>query len=157
MSRSGYSDDGDFNDWQMIMYRGAVTSAFKGKRGQAFLREMLAALDALPVQRLVANELSVPDLIPCSHWGLFESESVCAIGAVGKTRGVDMHGIDPEDAESVAGKFGIATAMAREIVFVNDDYWRNETPEARFSRMRMWVKSQINEPKTTTQTKEKAA
>lgn len=45
MSRSGYCDDGDYGQWEMIMWRGAVTSAFRGKRGQAFLKEMLDSRD----------------------------------------------------------------------------------------------------------------
>ncbi len=157
MSRSGYIDDRD-DQWAGIMWRGAVASAMRGRRGQDFLKEMMAAMDALPTKRLVANELEAPDLIPCSHWGLFEAESVCAIGAVGKTRGVDMSKIDPEDYASVANQFGIAQAMAQEIVYVNDEWggWR-ETPEHRFARVREWVACQIREPKAATQTKEKAA
>lgn len=143
MSRSGYGDDCD-DQWSHIMWRGAVKSAIKGKRGQAFFKEMLAALDALPVKRLVANELEAPDLIACSHWGLFDARSVCAIGAVGKARGVDMSDIDPEDYESVAVKFGIARAMAQEVVYLNDeDGPFREAPEARFARMRKWIVSQI--------------
>jgi hypothetical protein len=143
MSRSGYTDDYD-DQWSHIMWRGAVKSAMKGKRGQAFLKEMLAALDALPVKRLVANELASPDLIPCSHWGLFEAESVCAIGAVGKARGINMHDLDPDDYESVAGTFGIATSMAQEIVYENDEMGGyRETPEQRFQRVRGWIESEI--------------
>lgn len=129
MSRSGYWDDCD-NDWYAIMYRGAVKSAFCGKRGQLFLLEMLAALDALPVPMLIAGDL--------------ESDgAVCAIGAVGKARGIDMADLDPEDAETIASTFGIATAMAREIVYDNDEWSRHESPIARFVRMRAWVQSQI--------------
>ena len=47
MSRSGYSDDIDDN-WAHIMWRGRVASSIRGKRGQAMLRELLAALDAMP-------------------------------------------------------------------------------------------------------------
>lgn len=148
MSRSGYSDDWDCEQWDMIRWRGAVNSALKGKRGQAFLWEMLDALDGLPLKRLVAGELEAPDLIPCSHWGMFEAESVCAIGAVGKVRGVDMSQMDPDDYSTVAGKFDIAQAMAQEIVYVNDEMgFRQETPEERFIRVRHWVASQIREPK----------
>ena len=112
-----------------------MASAFRGRRGQAFLKEMLAALDALPEKKLIAGELIEPD-----------TGEVCAIGAVGKARGIDMLGIDPEDAEKVSGTFGIAEAMARELVFENDDEWRSntETPEARFARMRQWIASQIH-------------
>lgn len=132
MSRSGYSDDCD--GWEHICWRGAVKGAIKGFRGQAFLQEMRAALDALPEKKLITDALE-------------ESGAVCAIGAVGKARGLDMAGIDPEDNKRIAGLFGIAPAMAAEIVFMNDEAigWKTETPEERFARMRGWVNSQILE------------
>lgn len=129
MSRSGYSEDGEM--WDLIRWRGAVASAIRGKRGQAFLREMLASLDALEAKRLIAN-----DLAKDGHF--------CAIGAVGKTRGIDMENLDPEDRDSVAGAFGISPALAAEIVYVNDEWGTSrETPEARYERVRKWVASQI--------------
>lgn len=149
MSRAGYCDDGwDFEQWNYIMHRGAVTSAFRGKRGQLFLLELLAALDRMPVKRLIAHELVETDYVTCSHWGLHETESVCAIGAVGKRRGVDMSRLDPEDYHTVAGTFGVAEAMAREIVYINDEggnCYHTETPEQRYERIHAWVRSQIRE------------
>jgi hypothetical protein len=131
MSRSGYSDDCDDNScW---LYRGAVKSAIEGRRGQAFLKEMLAAMDALPEPKLIESELEADG-------------AVCAIGSVGRARGLDMKGLDPEDPEGVAAKFGVAPALVREIVFENDDEWFStgrETPEHRFNRMRAWVVNHI--------------
>ncbi len=46
MSRSGYVDDID--NLALINWRGAVKSAIQGKRGQAFLRALVDALDAMP-------------------------------------------------------------------------------------------------------------
>lgn len=131
MSRSGYSDE--WNDWASICWRGAVESAIRGRRGQAFLKEMLAALDALPEKRLIAHDLE------CNG-------EVCAIGAVGKARGIDMKPLDPEDYGRVADTFGVARAMAQEIVYMNDErvaQYKAETPEQRFDRMRAWVVAQI--------------
>jgi hypothetical protein len=108
MSRSGYNDDID-DQWALIRWRGAVNSAIRGKRGQAFLRELLAALDAMPDKALIADELVTTD-------GEF-----CALGVVGAARGIDMAKIDPHDSESVAPAFGIAEALAREIVYQNDE------------------------------------
>lgn len=126
MSRSGYTDDMD-DQWALIRYRGAVRSAIRGKRGQAFLREMLAALDAMPEKRLVANELEMDG-------------QVCAIGAVGRSRGVDMNALDPEDPEKVAEVFGVNEKLAREIVWENDEAaCGEESPEKRFERMRGWI------------------
>lgn len=130
MSRSGYNEDNDYDQWSFIMYRGAIESAFRGKRGQAFLREMLAALDALPVPILIAGDLEA-------------NGTVCAIGAVGKARGLDMNGLDPEDAETISVKFGIATSMGREIVYTNDEWFERCSPIARWVRMRAWVKTRI--------------
>lgn len=144
MSRSGYSDDCE-NNWSLICWRGAVNSALRGKRGQAFLKELGEAMDAMPVKRLVTEELQAD--------GEF-----CTLGVVGNARGLDMSVIDPDDPDIVADKFGIAAAMAREIVWENDDHpgvyglkedgtqgWRRETPEERWVRMRKWVLKQIQE------------
>lgn len=142
MSRSGYIE-GFGNEWQQICWRGAVASAIRGRRGQAFLREMLAALDAMPEKRLTVHELE-EDLI--GDDGTVVISQVCAIGAVGVARGMDMSQMDPEDPETVAGKFGIATALVREIVYVNDEdgsWFKTETPEERFVRVRAWVMGSI--------------
>ncbi|UFS77182.1 hypothetical protein LPB73_07340 [Tardiphaga sp. 37S4] len=141
----------------MALYRGQVSSAMRGKRGQALLKDILIGMNGMTLKQLIAEELAVED------------GAVCAIGAAGKLRGVDMSGLDPEDAESVAGKFNVADCLAREIVYMNDDtgwsgeyetvdridHWgrrevyrrmRKETPEERFRRMRKWVRSQIKDP-----------
>lgn len=122
------------------MWRGAVASAIRGRRGQAFLEEMLAAFDALPERKLIENSLIEND------------GAVCALGAVGKARALDMQKIDPEDHETVAGAFGVAHALACEIMFENDEgagYWAKETPEQRFERMRRWVESLISRPQAS--------
>ena len=38
MNRSGYTEEGD--NWSVVRWRGAVKAAIRGKRGQAFLREL---------------------------------------------------------------------------------------------------------------------
>lgn len=138
MSRSGYSDECD--NWERIKWRGAVASALRGKRGQAFLREALAALDSLPEKRLIAEELVTPE------------GECCLMGAVAQRRGTDVRDIDPDEREEVSQAMQIATALACEIAEENDKYrddyvWTldghklrpGETPEERFTRMRNWV------------------
>lgn len=156
MSRSGYSDDCD--GWALIRWRGAVNSAIKGARGQAFFHELAAALDAMPEKRLIADELQ-------NAAGEF-----CTIGVLGAARGVDMSNLDPDDREAVAAAFNIAPALAAEIVFENDEGlypwdWKDfevcgplrrfesrvrsvrvpveRVAEQRWSRMRAWVESNI--------------
>lgn len=127
MSRSGYSEEcqgGEFNLW-----RGAVTAALYGKRGQAFLREMLDALDAMPEKALVASILVA-------------REGCCAMGAVAARRGLDTSAVDQYDRNGVAELFGIAPALAAEIAYVNDEggpYYREELPAERYRRVRQWV------------------
>ena len=131
MSRSGYYDGGD-DYWAIIRWRGAVRSALRGRRGQAFLREMLAAMDALPQPRLIVGEL------------VNEAGECCAIGSIALSRGVDVSELDPEEREHVASVFGIARAMTQEIAYLNDEAGScKETPEERFARMRRWVESKL--------------
>lgn len=137
MSRSGYSDD--CGGWDLICWRGAVKSALKGKRGQAALREIRDALDAMPVKELAADSLVSVD------------GQYCTLGALGSARGMPMESIDPDDHEEVAEKFGMANAMVREIVYENDEggpwlpYPQKESPSARWVRMRNRVSAHIAE------------
>lgn len=110
MSRSGYCDDyGDDDPLALGRYRAQVASAIRGKRGQALLRELLAALDAMPDKQLVAGELEAD--------GQF-----CALGVVGQARGLNLGTIDTYDVESLGGTFNIADQLAREIMWVNDEH-----------------------------------
>lgn len=111
MNRSGYSDDCD--NWDLIRWRGAVKQAIRGARGQAMLRELVQALDALPAKRLVAGKL------------VTEDGDYCALGALGRARGMDMARIDPEDSEAVARAFGVARALAAETMYMNDEMGDN--------------------------------
>jgi hypothetical protein len=129
MSRSQYHDDLDPLD--LGRWRGRVASAMRGKRGQQLLRDLLAALDAMPEKRLIQHELQ-------------QDGDVCALGACGVHRGMDMSSLDPDEPEDVAAAFDIAEPMAREIVYMNDEYGAyKETPEHRWTRMRAWVAKQI--------------
>ena len=132
MSRSNYSEDGD--NWACIRWSGAVKSAMRGQRGQSFLKELLAAMDAMENKELIADELEF-------------NGQFCALGVVGNKRGIDMSEIDPEDEREVSKAFGIARAMAHEIAYMNDEgvWWCEESPRHRWARMREWVEEQINE------------
>lgn len=134
MSRSGYSDGYDIGKWSHIRWRGAVASAIRGRRGQAFLRELVEALDAIPDKRLIAHDL-------------YKEGSVCAIGSVGVKRGIEMTQINVDDYDAVAAVFGIAGPLVQEIEYLNDEGgWHNDTPEVRWQRMRDWAVSEIRAP-----------
>lgn len=141
MSRSGYHDDLDVLD--LGRWRGMVASATRGKRGQLFFKDLLAALDAMPEKRLITGALQE------------ETGEVCALGSLGKARGIDMAKIDPECPEQVAPAFDIAECLAQEVVFMNDEYYCGprfdpvtrtyvaQTPEELWTKMRAWVAEQI--------------
>lgn len=123
MSRSGYSDDCD----NLALYRHSVDVATNGKRGQAFLRDLVTALDALPQKRLIAEDLVAPD------------GSVCALGALGVKRGIDMKQFDPYEPQPIGEAFNIAKCLAAETVYMNDEYFEGCTPEQRWEHMRKWA------------------
>lgn len=162
MSRSGYTDDCDDN-LAHGRWRQAVRRAVEGKRGQALLRELLEALDAMPDKRLHPGSFATAD-------GEF-----CTLGVLGAHRGTRMDDLgdveDGCDTEQVGLRFGIARAMAAEIMYLNDEgmvdewlwktvdicgpmrQWEHHTqqvrvnnpdhPQARWAAMRKWVSEQI--------------
>lgn len=130
MGRAQYSDDLDERD--LALWRGAVQSALRGARGQRFLRDLVAALEAMPVHELIADELECP-------------EGVCALGALGRYRGLLMTELDPNDYAGVAHAFQIAEALAREVEYVNDEgnCYRRETNGQRHERVLRWAKENL--------------
>jgi len=143
MSRSGYVDM-DNDHLAAARWRSAVRNAINGKRGQAFLRELAAVLDAMPDKKLSAYVWDEPITgMPFAPKG----GEVCALGAVTRARGIDATMHDPEDSsavDAVADELGIAPAMAREIVWLNDDaYLHRTTPEERWQHIRDWVEAHI--------------
>ena len=136
MSRSGYSDDCE----HVALWRGAVKRATRGYRGQHLLKQLCAALDAMPVKRLIADAI------------VNDAGDVCALGALDAT--APPYSADDCDdwdyARNLAKHFNIAHALASEIVYMTDEaaIWLAETPEQRWTRMRAWVDTQIVPDKT---------
>jgi len=128
MSRANYSED--CYGWELICWRGAVKSAIRGKRGQDILSDMAKALDAMPIKRLISEEL------------ISKEGEVCALGAVAKYKSLPVDNIDPQNAAQVSRIFNIAEALAREIAYINDDGY-SITPEDRWKVVRKWVKENL--------------
>ena len=131
--RSGYSDLCPRVD----LYQRAVENAINGKRGQRFVREAIAALDALPEPKLVADELTDG------------RGGYCLLGAVGRARGVEdrkLRALEDERPSYVAQELGldIAGSLAAEIVNENDaDWFGPETDAQRFARVRRWLAGHV--------------
>ena len=133
MSRSGYSCD--LEPLELGRYRRQVQCASLGKRGQQFFRDLVAALDALPEKRLIKEEIQRTD------------GEVCALGAVGKLRGLPAEKLNEyvrqSDNDALGREFNIARQLAAETQHENDEGWYNETPENRWARMRAWAVENI--------------
>lgn len=130
MSRSNYSEDLD--NWSLIRWRGQVSSVIRGKRGQAFLQELVSALEAMPEKQLIRHEL------------IQEDGQVCALGALGKARGLPIEGLDPEDYEGIARHFEIGHQLVQEIEFENDENCFG-SPEERWRQMHAWAKGHLKQ------------
>ena len=115
MSRHGYIDFDGEDPLAEARWRGALKAAMRGKRGQTFFRELIAALDAMPNKELAAHSF-------------VRGGEVCALGAVALKNGIDVSEFEPPDADdedawddevnhaSLAEKLNIAECLAREVV-----------------------------------------
>lgn len=113
MSRSGYTDDNSDDPLAHGRWRQAVKRALQGKRGQALLRELVDTMDAMGDKRLFPGSFATP------------AGEFCALGVLGAKRGTKMDDLGDEfdcDPDRVGERFGIAPAMAAEIMYLNDEY-----------------------------------
>lgn len=139
MGRHGMCEvefDSQEAQWAYICYRGAIKSAIKGKRGQAFLKELINSLEALPEKKLIEDELE-------------QDGMYCAIGSVGASRGIDMSNIDTYDSDEIAKIFGIAPSLVREIEWINDEHIYagkdEDEDEERWKKVYNWAKANLEE------------
>ena len=143
MSRAGFGD-GDDSDYPYELWEKTCELALNGKRGQKFLRELVAALDALPEKKLIAGQLKD------------ETGAVCALGAVCVRKHLYTPALEPREDEEylhwppLAGALKISETLVRLVEHENDesDEWRDHklTPEERWQHVRQWAKDMIKEP-----------
>jgi hypothetical protein len=136
--RIGYSDEEDYPG-QFGLWQGNCSRSLSGRNGQASLRELEAALVALPSKRLIANELD-------------DGEDVCAIGALVRYK-QHTPKADPEcEMEDIGVECGMPRLVAWKVVELNDielDYrWTGGsrvpyTPEERYISVLQWVRKQL--------------
>jgi hypothetical protein len=133
VSRAGYSDGGD-DQWSLIRWGGVIASATRGKRGQEFFRALVQVLDDMENKRLIKGSLA-------------DGGEVCALGAFGRANNIHLApleaAIEDRDYDKLGEAFGIAPALAREIMYQNDDIMWDSAPEARWRRLRAWAAEQI--------------
>ena len=117
--RIGYSDEEDYPN-QFELWQGNCRRSLRGRKGQAFLRELEAALVALPEKRLIADDVA-------------KAGEVCAVGAwllkkrteAGRPRAdvlAELEAIDSEDCQTddLAISEGAPRLCAWSVVELND-------------------------------------
>jgi hypothetical protein len=145
MSRSGYvycepESTGDF--LRMHGYRQAVRNAINGKRGQAFFKELIEALDAMPIKELIEmHDDETGDAVA-------DGCNVCALGAIGLKRGFDVIALsDTSDVYDFLNNLDIADALRTETVFMNDEMYDDCDPSTRWKMIRAWAVRNLKEEK----------
>lgn len=130
------------NYHEVLLWRANLRRQLAGRRGQQLLRELLAAIDALPEKKLGTQ--------------LYDGDQVCSFGAVALQRRVaageepqavlaDLQSHNDEADDGLMPDWAewylqIPPHMAWEIPFVNDnEYGDLETPEQRWIRVRAWI------------------
>jgi hypothetical protein len=147
-SRSGLISSNDCDHWSYIRWRGAVASAIKGKRGQAFIRELKEALEAMPAKRLIKDEL------------INAEGEVCAVASVMKARGLDASSVHVDDYDRIAELLGVNAKLIQEIEWENDHARKfyvlpytgyayqakthyDESPEQRWKELHGWCEANL--------------
>lgn len=142
MSRLLYNDD-DCSPSEEGLQKGWFLSTIRGQRGQRFLRELVAALDALPTPELSSGALEDAKTGCC-----------CAFGAVRRLRGPENVKLwfHPEEEDMtpnhLAEPFGVSQTLAWAVVQANEDMNESNAEQARrhrWAEVRAWAVRHLQE------------
>lgn len=139
--RVGYREDedygGEFDLWQANCRRSR-----QGKKGQAALRELEAALMALPVKRIQKDVFVEPSGETCAIGALMLHRKVAA-GMPREQAVAECAALRPLDTEEHGVSLGLPRLVAWSVAVENDEEWRFRTPEERYSYMLEWIRKEI--------------
>ncbi|HET8627028.1 MAG TPA: hypothetical protein VFL91_06395 [Thermomicrobiales bacterium] len=137
----GWDDEGGI---PAALWEHNLRRALTSKRGLATLRDLEAALLALPEKKLIAGDMAYP------------SGAVCAVGAYSLykrlQRGEDREAAllslcsreGPYETALEGQRYGMAYTLAWEIAERNDEiYGGAYTEEGRYQEMLAWVRRQL--------------
>lgn len=143
MSRSGFYE-ADSGDWEEVLAvgrtMGQVASATRGKRGQAFLKLALAALDGMEDKRLAGGT-----------FGVAQGGCMCLLSSLATetgrasvlSPGRDLEG-DDTICDDMADAFDVAPILVRDLVWDNDENAPRD-PHERWKYMRNRIARAIKE------------
>jgi hypothetical protein len=141
MTRLYYDDD--CGPSEEGLRQGWLRSAIRGQRGQRFLRDLVAALDALPTPELSSGALEDPETGCC-----------CAFGAVLRFRGAENVPLwfHPEEEDmmpdSLAEPFDVSKTLAWAVVQANEEMCSSNTEQdrrRRWAEVRAWAVCNLQE------------
>ena len=141
--RVNYSEDedygGQFNLWQANCRRSR-----QGKKGQAALRELEAALLAMPDKRIQKDVLVEPSGEACAIGALMLHRMISA--GMSREQAIEECGaFEPLDTEDHGVSFGLPRLVAWSVAVENDEYYRVESPEERYRRILAWIREELRQ------------
>lgn len=143
----GEIDDAD-DQRRYNLHQGVIAKQMRSRKGQAFLRELIASLEALPEKRLVNDAVA-------------KDGCVCGLGAIALRRRVDagedrdavladlanvevdVRDGDEHVSEWAERELGAQQNVASAIAWTTDADEGTITPEQRYERVLSWAKSQV--------------
>lgn len=144
---SRYWEDDNWDEWANLdcgRWERNSRAVLKSKRGIKSLRELEAALLALPVKRLIRDDLCIPVSVQDDGEIIYR---VCAIGALAIHKGIEpekLHEWNEEGREGTVEtgeSLGLRRTLAYVIGELNDISPRSETEEQRYERVLKWVQN----------------
>lgn len=166
--RIRFNDDEDFNN-QAILWEANQERSLKSRKGQASLRRLEAALFALPEPKLIADAIEDAEGLVCGLGALAKHENYS--GSLELPQPPKDSASDEEwnawyeDDDSDGGKvvedamLALARALdvpklvAIAIIYENDDYYKTQTPEKRYTKLLAWTRSWLTRDCSTWTTK----
>lgn len=156
--RLNYCDEEE-RPGQFALFNANCRRSLRGKAGQEALRELEAALLALPEKRLIHGRLRDD-----------KTGEVCAVGAYARHKGYDLSTFDDEDeTDEVGDHAGMPRLVAWQVVALNDytldtvwevadgplnrfeahckggiPFIREVTPEERYEKVLAWVRNHLS-------------
>ena len=140
--RVGYSEEenypGQFNLWQANCRRSR-----QGKKGQAALRDLEAALLAMPEKRIQKDIFVDLNGESCAIGALMLHRNISA-GMPREQAVAECAVLDPLETEEYGVILGLPRLVAWAVAVENDEWWwEDEIPEKRYLRMLAWVREEI--------------